>query len=320
MYDLSVSADLVGEAQHVLRLDSSGKPACRDNRLVYQTITYLSRLADPAHFDRLVLRGFLGGAARRRAMVVVPNIRRLGPSTCQMGSHELEREHFCGETPRHRVRLSAFGMATTPVTNEIYACFSGNRADAPDAARRLPVVDVSWFDAAVCALWFGARLPTEAEWEYACGADSPAQWCCDDPADLPRHAWYSENALDTAHPVGTREPNRHGLWDMAGNVWEWCQDDYSSSFYGSHLATEDPVNDASQSSRPSDGSVHRVSRGGGFLALAEMCRTRYRMHDPAEFWAHDLGFRLAVSLDGTEARSDHTHSRGLAGESDLAGV
>jgi len=305
-------------ALSVLRLDSSGRPVCRDNRLLYRTITDSGLRADPERFERLVTNGFLRDAAERYATFVEPQLRQLGPTVYRMGSPASERAHFCGETPRHRVRLSAFGMAAVPVTNEMYGCFDERRAGLPTETRRLPAVDVSWFDAAVCALWFGARLPTEAEWEYACGADSPEQWCCDDPAELPRHAWYSENAQDALHPVGTRESNRLGLWDMAGNVWEWCQDDYTPG-YRERRPMTGLVNEDSESrcGWQVGGQAHKVSRGGGFLALAEMCRTRYRLHDPPEFWARDLGFRMAVSPKSTEVSSDHTDDRGIAGESGL---
>jgi formylglycine-generating enzyme required for sulfatase activity len=90
--------------------------------------------------------------------------------------------------------------------------------------------------------------------------------------------------------VATREPNALGLFDFHGNVWEWCEDDYAADFYG-RAPLSDPINYGPEVSR----HTHKVSRGGGFLALAEMCRTRFRLHDPAEFWAPDLGFRLARS-------------------------
>ena len=268
-----------------LELDAGGWPKCRDSALIWQALGEAGK--HPDLYQELVLDGFLRQAGERYAAHVAPRMVSLGDAEFAMGAPPGEVRHFCGETPRHTVRLSRFLMSRIAVTNRLYALFDpGWPAAEPD----LPVVDVSWFDAAVAAAWFGCRLPAEAEWEFACGAGSAAQWCCGAP-ELAAHAWYSENAGRVRHPVGTREPNAWGLHDLHGNVWEWCQDDYFPDFYRSSPAV-DPVATAGGGTRLAE-TPHKVSRGGGFLALAEMCRTSYRLHDPAGYHAADLGFRLA---------------------------
>ena len=94
--------------------------------------------------------------------------------------------------------------------------------------------------------------------------------------------------------MGTREPNSFGLFDLHGNVWEWCQDSYDQDYYFCS-----PVVDPLKIASP---IVDKVSRGGGMLALSEMCRTRYRFHEPPAFRAADLGFRLAKSALRTSSK------------------
>lgn len=114
----------------------------------------------------------------------------------------------------------------------------------------------------------GYRLPTEAEWQYACKAGS-AETRYGELADI---AWYKENSGDKTHPVGEKMPNAWGLYDMLGNVWEWCSDLYDSNVYG----------------------TYRIFRGGGWCdeARSVMATTRRRSH-PLKFKIDDLGFRLA---------------------------
>jgi formylglycine-generating enzyme required for sulfatase activity len=272
----------VDSARAVLALDAHGRPRCPDNEAVFAAIAVLRRDAPPDVVADVVDHGFLGGAAERYAEHGAPLMRAIPAVRFVMGSDEAAQRHFCGEAPRHQVALSAFAIGAVPVTNALYGMFDPRRLDAPAAH---PVTDVTWYDAAVFALWVGCRLPTEAEWEYACGAGAGTEWCCASEDDLPRYAWYSENADDRPHPVGTREPNALGLHDLHGNVWEWCADAYAPDFYA-RSPVDDPRNDVGD---------HRTARGGGFYALAEMCRTRFRLHDPADYWACDLGFRLARS-------------------------
>ncbi|CAL9486920.1 Hercynine oxygenase [Streptomyces sp. enrichment culture] len=190
------------------------------------------------------------------------------------------------------VDVAPFRLSAVPVTQEEYAEVTGR---TPGAGRgdRLPVENVSWWDAVhFCnALslreglapayqvreggetvdWDtsadGYRLPTEAEWEHACRAGGPG----------PRYgrlddiAWYRGNAGDRIHPVGGKQPNAWGLYDMLGNVWDWCWDLYDPEVYGSY----------------------RVLRGGGWSDEHWSCRASVRRRSHPTFRIDDVGFRVA---------------------------
>ena len=137
------------------------------------------------------------------------------------------------------------------------------------------------------------RLPTEAEWEYACRAGAKTKYSFgDSETDLGEYAWYNENSGRT-HPVGTKKANAWGLFDMHGNVWEWCSD-----WYGGYSAgeTEDPTG------APAGASYHkRVFRGGSWGSDAAYCRSAARngcQDNPQYYRLSGLGFRLVRTLPG----------------------
>ncbi|WP_020670781.1 SUMF1/EgtB/PvdO family nonheme iron enzyme [Amycolatopsis nigrescens] len=279
---------VIEEAREVLALDRAGFPVCDDSGRIFAALRALERAEDQGPFQELVAEGFLAGADERYHRFVERDMRELGGRAFLMGTDPADARHFCGETPCHHVELSRFLLSAVAVTNELFALFEPGRLELSGQGAVVPAVDVTWFDAAVFARWMGCRLPTEAEWEFACGAGGDGQWCCPEE-ELGRYAWYSENSERYAHPVGTKQANSLGLFDLHGNVWEWCQDDYLADFYA-RSPSRDPVAGTEATEHT---ETHKVSRGGGFLALTEMCRTRYRLHDPADYSAPDLGFRLA---------------------------
>ena len=123
------------------------------------------------------------------------------------------------------------------------------------------MVAVSWNDAASFCEWLSrkigkkCRLPTEAEWEYACCAGSTTRFCFgDDARDLRDYGWSKENAFRKSHPVGQKMPQAWGIYDMHGNVWEWCSDWYDAKYYSRMPAPDDPPGALSGS--------FRVLRGG----------------------------------------------------------
>ncbi|MCG2759234.1 MAG: formylglycine-generating enzyme family protein [Desulfobacteraceae bacterium] len=206
-----------------------------------------------------------------------------------MGSPSSEPERDSDEN-QHRVTLTkGFYMGVTEVTQGQWREIMGSNP-SNFKGDNLPVEQVSWNDCQEFIrklnLQEGGnkyRLPTEAEWEYACRAGSTSRFCFgDSDGSLEQYAWYNSNSSNKTHPVAQKKPNEWGLYDMHGNVWEWCQD-WFGDYPSGHVADPDG---------PSSGSF-RVRRGGSWFSYAGVCRSASR-HDgtPGGRGGH-LGFRLA---------------------------
>ena len=155
-----------------------------------------------------------------------------------------------------------------------------------------PVQKVSWHDAtAFCTALSkktgrSVRLPTEAQWEYACRAGTKTRFSFgEEDKDLTAHGWCKSNSGDKAHPVGGKKPNPAGLYDMHGNLWEWCRDSYDAKFYA-NAKNVDPENTAKAGLRP--------LRGGCFNNEDRRCRSAFRLSYPAGTLDSHFGFRVLV--------------------------
>jgi len=155
-----------------------------------------------------------------------------------------------------------------------------------------PVVNVSWNDAVAFCSWLSDeegviyRLPTEAQWEFACRSGSPARFSSGDRnSDLQKDAWIAGSGFYT-HPVGRKRPNAFGLFDMHGNVFEWCTD--IEAPYEATTAV-DPVG-------PAQGPT-RILRGGSFVIADLQCRSAYRLHFSPESRSYDFGFRVVRNVE-----------------------
>ncbi|MCB9763610.1 MAG: SUMF1/EgtB/PvdO family nonheme iron enzyme [Alphaproteobacteria bacterium] len=221
----------------------------------------------------------------------------------QMGSTPEERERlvpqealkrfqqlYDSESPRHRVEVTAFRLSARPVTVGEYERFAPeHRARRewrlPDIERH-PVVNVCWYEAMIYAVWAGARLPTEAEWEYGARAGSTtAFWWGDDVEGLDAHTWHDGNSGGNTHAVGAEgHANGWGMSDMLGNVWEWTQD--GQRRYTAE-AVSDPVGPG--------GSSARGVRGGSFDNEPWNLRSALRLRRSPGRRFRGLGFRCARS-------------------------
>jgi formylglycine-generating enzyme required for sulfatase activity len=150
------------------------------------------------------------------------------------------------------------------------------------------VVGVSWEEAQAFCAWAGGRLPTEAEWEFACRAGSQQKFCCgDDVASLPDFAWFADNSGGQTQPVGQKKPNAWGLFDMHGNVWEWCQDWFGRDYYKRSPKT-DPAGPA--------GGETRVLRGASCRNVdPDYLRSANRSGLPPGCRRIVVGFRIAYA-------------------------
>ncbi len=205
------------------------------------------------------------------------------------GEFTMGSELYNDEKPLHKVRVSPFAIGKYAVTQAQWKAAMGknpSRFKGDD----LPVENVSWNDVAefLKKVDNGFHLPTEAEWEYAARAGTETEYCFgDDEKLLGEYAWFSDNSGSKTHPVGEKKPNQFGLYDMHGNVWEWCSDWYGRDYYAEcqqqGVVTDPPG--------PSSGS-YRVIRGGGWDDNAVGCRSALRGNDAPDDHDDILGFRL----------------------------
>lgn len=246
--------------------------------------------------------------------------RRIPPGKFYMGSHESDVFIRNNERPQHRVTITKpFFMGVYPVTqdefNQLMEFNPSISADDP----RCPVDNVTWFTAIeycnklseqenlppyyeinvtkrrsnglidradVTVLGGeGYRLPSEAEWEYCCRAGSITPWYFGDQVlEVMQYAWYFDNSQNESHPVGEKKPNAWGLYDMHGNLLEWCYDWYGEFYYQQCIDIEDPIG-------PDNGSSH-VLRGGAWQFGAEATRSPYRNNNSPESSSSVVGFRI----------------------------
>jgi formylglycine-generating enzyme required for sulfatase activity len=222
---------------------------------------------------------------------------RIPAGTFLMGSPVDETGRANNEGPQTRVTLTKdFFLGATDVTQGQYESVMGtNPSFFKAAGQDAPVENVSWEDAmAFCQKLsereraagrlpdgYALTLPTEAQWEYACRAGTTGPYA----GDLDAMAWYAQNSGKTTHPVGAKQPNAWGLYDMHGNVWEWVLD-----WYGDY-----PGGAVTNPAGPATGT-DRVHRGGSWSNAAADCRSADRHGDLASNRSsHSLGFRVALS-------------------------
>lgn len=235
------------------------------------------------------------------------------PGTFLMGSPESEERRDDDEL-QHQVTLTkGFFLGITPVTQAQYlhvigknpSWFQGEKVQGDSSNH--PVEEVSWDEAVEFCKKLSElpeereagrvyRLPTEAEWEYACRAGSKTAYSFGSSRELlEEYAWFHENSDGMTHPVASKKPNTWGLYDMHGNVWEWCSDWYGDYPMG---AVSDPIGAKKGS--------HRVSCGGSWDDVAAYCVSAGRGRSTPEIRDSSLGFRVALSSGirrSPEARS-----------------
>jgi len=218
---------------------------------------------------------------------------RIPAGSFQMGSNKGDSD----EKPVHTVHIKSFYMMTTEVTQKQWREVMGNN---PSHFRgdNLPVEQVSWNDIQDFLKKLnrmdpgkGYRLPSEAEWEYACCSGSDTRFYFgDDDERLKDYAWYSGNSESKTHPVGTKKANAYGLYDMHGNVWEWCEDTWHDSYKGAP---------SDGSAWVSGGSTSRVLRGGSWYSRPRYCRSAFRSRNNAGNCHFSVDFRVVCVVFGS---------------------
>jgi len=211
------------------------------------------------------------------------------PGSFDMGS---EKGHADWK-PVHKVTIEkAFYIGKYEVTQEQWQAIMGaNPSNFKDP--RKPVERVSWDACQGFVRKLSEKtkrkfsLPSESEWEYACRAGTTTEYCFgDDEAGLDGYAWYAGNSGARTYPVGQKKPNKWGLHDMHGNVWEWCEDAWHESYGGA----------PADGSAWTEGGYQRVCvwRGGSWGSAPRYCRSSYRGRDLAGFVLNDTGCRVVL--------------------------
>ena len=237
-------------------------------------------------------------------IIEVLHLQGLNMVLIPAGNFQMGIEDIYDARPVHKVTLEAFCMSATQVTQALYLFMMGTKPSQFTGEINRPVEMVNWYDAvSFCNrlsehaglepsydldTWEcdftrnGYRLPTEAEWEYACRAGTPTKYYTGDTEnDCARAGWYKANSGNTTHPVSRKEPNALGLYDMHGNIWEWCHDWHFSYSSESQTNPTGPRTDS-----------FRVLRGGSWGCYAEGCSSATRgMYDP-NGRVSGIGFRV----------------------------
>ncbi len=227
----------------------------------------------------------------------------------QMGTADTGDEWLAQSRPVRPVSVDSFQLSVTEITQEQFQRVMGRNPSLMRGDSTRPVDQVSWIDAVEfcnklselaglhpcysplsreCHFPAGGfRLPTEAEWEFACRAGTTTKYYFgDSEQDLGHAGWYRDNSRGSTHPVAGLRPNRFGLFDMHGNVWEWCNDWFGD--YGDR----DTLNP-----RGPNRSHSKVVRGGAWHYAANGCTSAYRHRAQPEFRLSFVGFRVARSLN-----------------------
>lgn len=218
--------------------------------------------------------------------------------TFEMGATlEQGKDAFDSERPKHKVAISSFAISEAPITVAQYREYcKATGTKMPSAPSwgwidNHPIVNVSWYDADKFAKWKECRLPTEAEWEFAARGGIVSKHYKYSGGNTPDEiGWFADNTGQTGtRPVRMKKPNELGLYDMSGNVYEWCND------WKYEYTSEDQVNPIG----PETGII-KASKGGSWHSSTRSLRVSNRDDDPPEFYSHNVGFRIACTINESD--------------------
>jgi len=250
---------------------------------------------------------------RQTETVILPNFNPemvdIPAGKFNMGSNEYE-----DEKPIHQVIVPAFQIGKYPVTQAQYQAVMGNNPSRFSGNPQNPVESVTWFNAqAFCEKLSqltgkNYRLPTETEWEYACRAGTETLFSFgDDREQLGDYAWFDGNSNNTTHPVGEKQPNPWEIYDMHGNVWEWCADQHHENYVNKPDNIRENGSLAWRDNNITNASSI-IRRGGSWCRDPLVCSSAYRGRSVAEICNHDIGFRVVCDLPGSSGFCVETRS------------
>ena len=278
------------ECNNVNTRDSRSRDKIVGFRIVENT-SYLTRVIDGKDFTTII------NGVSFKMVFVQGGTFKMGAQDENPNGANYDSDAYSDEKPVHNVTLSDYYIGETEVTQELWEAVMGGNPSKNKGSYK-PVENVSWN---ACQEFIKKlneltgkdfRLPTEAEWEYAArGGNKSRGYKYSGSNTIGDVTWYWDNSSREPHPVGTKTPNELGIYDMSGNVWEWCSDwcgDYSLS------SQTNPTG-------PATGS-YRVLRGGSWLNRAQICRVAYRGNLTPDYRNDYYGFRLVCSLEKKDSK------------------
>lgn len=213
-----------------------------------------------------------------------------------MGCTDKHSDCSVNEAPAHPVKLDGFYIAKYEVTQALWMSVMGGKNPSKVIGDSLPVTRISWYDAQTFIGKLNQltgkkyRLPTEAEWEFAArGGNLSKRYKYSGSNTLEDVAWCKENSDDVPHAVGTKQPNEVGIYDMTGNVYEWCSDGFDMYEPNYYETIENP--------KGNNLSETKVYRGGGMTSYWDVCRVSARANSIPNAKFNFVGFRLALDED-----------------------
>ncbi|MFC1490874.1 formylglycine-generating enzyme family protein, partial [Candidatus Latescibacterota bacterium] len=307
--DADAAAKLKAEADAAAERDDQAFEIASKSNTQQAYNTYLMNYLNGRHSDEAKTRiaDFERAEKENEQVRIALSVLSLRMVNIPAGSFIMGSENGAAdEKPTRTVSLSGFDMSSTEITQAQYESIVDDNPSNFKLDDNRPVERVNWTDAitycnklsekiglepcynlssGVCDFTkSGFRLPTEAEWEYACRAESGLEYSLGDgESALDRAGWYQRNSNDNTHPAGQKTQNNWGLYDTHGNVWEWCNDWYDNAAYSS-AGTDNPKG-------PSSGS-DRVVRGGSWIDSPKDCRSAKRRNFDPEKDYSDIGFRI----------------------------
>ena len=227
-----------------------------------------------------------------------PTFIKIPEGTFNMGSDSGRTN----EIPKHEISLTKFSISQTEITVAQYRIFcEETNKDMPESPKwgwidNHPIVNVSWDDAIGYCNWLGGKikkdvkLPTEAQWEYvATGTRKRKKYIYSGGKKIESIGWTKvDDDSSSSHPVGTKKPNRLDVYDMSGNVWEWCMDWYSEDYYAQSLFVNPENTHLGQ-------KKDRVARGGSWQSKANTCTVTHRINYKPTSRYVDRGFRVVIN-------------------------
>jgi formylglycine-generating enzyme required for sulfatase activity len=255
---------------------------------------------------------------KKPKMIRIMNSLSVDMVKIKKGSFMMGSDEYSDEQPIHKVIIDYdFEIGKYPVTIAEYRHFAKEHPEhLPEWAEEgsdyhietgndehykkmnlsdnVPIMGVSWENATAYTEWLSDktglyyRLPSEAEWEYVCRAGTDTRWSFgDDEEELKYYAWYDDNSHGKTHIVGEKKPNPWGVFDMHGNVWEWCIDDYADNY------KKTPIDGSAYKNEQADS---KVLRGGSWNSVAINSRSSYRGWGYPGIRSNNVGFRLLRTL------------------------